>query len=229
MIRMQITAATANPAKLLELQALVGECATVVPLPANLQHLACSVAPDERGETIEEIAAAKAAGWSRVLAARQLDSLTIASDGGLLIPALGEAWDPRFTRRFAGDRASDTDRARYLLALTRHLTGDERSIAWREAVAIADQGALVGVWTASGAPGRLATTVRDDLLDRTPGFWIPSIWDVPESGFHRLAELTGEERAHLDDHWRRLQEPVRNALASFVQKPTSHNDRASAV
>jgi hypothetical protein len=186
-------------------------------------------APDEDGETIERIAISKAVGWSRVLAARERHSLTIASDGGLLIPALGEAWDPRRTRRFAGFSASDHDRCRRLLDLTRQLTGDERVIAWYEAVSIADQGQLVGVWSASGSPGRLAMTVRDDLLDRTPGFWIPSLWEVPEFGLRRLAELLDVERAGLDDHWRRLTGPVQSVFASFFQTVSSHNDRASSV
>lgn len=217
MTRHRITAATANPAKLRELQELVGEVATVIPLPPDLRDPAFADAPDEQGGTIDEIAAAKAAGWSHILAARALDSLTIATDGGLLIPALGEAWDPRRTRRFAGSAASDRGRCERLLDLTRHLTGDERAIAWQEAVVIADRGKLLGVWSASGSPGRLATTARDDLIDRTPGFWIPSLWEVPEFGFRRLAELDDRERARLDDHWRRLSGPVQDGLVSWFQ------------
>jgi inosine/xanthosine triphosphate pyrophosphatase family protein len=212
----RITAATGNPAKLRELQQLVGSLATVIPLPTAVRQPAVSEAVGEDGDTIEEIAAAKAVDWSGNLAARELDSLTIASDGGLLIPALGDAWDPRRTRRFAGEPASDVERSRRLLERTRHLTGEERAIAWREAVAIANQGELVGVWSASGAPGQLATTVRPDLLARTPGFWISALWEAPEFGFRRLSELSAGEWERIDDHWRRLREPVRNGLAYYL-------------
>jgi inosine/xanthosine triphosphate pyrophosphatase family protein len=177
MTRHQITAATANPAKLRELQQLVGEFATVIRLPADLRDPAVAGAPDEDGETVEQIARAKAVGWSRILSARALDSLTIASDGGLLIPALGDAWDPRFTRRFAGAAAADRDRCERLLDLTRRLTGDERAIAWQEAVAIADRGELVGVWSASGLPGRL---ILDSIALGSAGTWFP-----PPSGADR--------------------------------------------
>lgn len=225
MTPLRITAATTNPAKLRELQRVVGDMATVMPLPLDPTDPTLADVSAEAGATIEDIAAAKATRWSRALLERGVDSLTIASDGGLLIPALGDAWDPRRTRRFAGEAASDLERSANLLELTRHLTGELRAIAWREAIAIADQGTLVGVWCASGPPGRLASTVRPDLLERTAGFWIPALWEVPELGGRRLAELTETERERTDDHWTALRKPVRQALARLA----SHTNRPGAV
>lgn len=221
----RIIAATSNPAKLQELQRLTGELATVVPLSLNVNDPAWAEMDDETGTTIEEIAASKATGWSRLLAARGLDSLTIASDGGLEIPALGAAWDPRRTRRFAGEGATDLERSERLLNLASGLSDDERVISWREAVAIADQGRLLGVWSASGPPGRLARTLRADLLERAPGFWVPALWEVPAFSFRRLAELTREERDRLGDHWSMLREPVHAALTSHLRS-VSHSDDA---
>jgi inosine/xanthosine triphosphate pyrophosphatase family protein len=217
MIAVRLTAATANPAKLREIQRMAGDVATVVPLPLDPDDPAFAALSSERGASIEEIAVAKATGWSRALLERGLASLTIATDGGLLIPALGEAWDPRRTRRFAGDRASDLDRSGRLLALAADLTGPERRIAWVEAVAIADRGTLVGVWSASGRPGRLASTLRPDLLEQHPGFWVPALWEVPERDGRRLAELTDDERERLGDHWAALREPVREGLRTYLR------------
>jgi len=220
----KITAATTNPAKLLELRRLIGDLASVVPLPFVADDPAWTEPPDELGETIEKIAASKAAGWSRVLAARGLDSLTIASDGGLLIPTLGDAWDLRRTRRFAGEGASDRERSQCLLDLAIDLPDDERTISWQEAVAIADQGRLVGVWSASGATGRLARTLRPDLLEHAPGFWVPALWEVPAFNFRRLAELTPDERERLGDHWTELRASVRAGLARHLDS-LSHSDK----
>lgn len=209
----RITAATANPAKLRELERLVGPNMTVIPLPGDRSDPIFAGSSVEDGDTIEQIAAEKAVVWSRALLERGFDSLTIASDGGLLIPALGEAWDPRRTGRFAGEAASDLERSERLLDLTRHLNGEDRAIAWEESVALADRGLLVGVWSATGAPGRLASTVRADLLARTPGFWVPALWEVPELGGRRLAELTDAGREQYGNHWAALREPVRRGLS----------------
>ncbi len=211
-----ITAATTNPAKLQELQRLIGTLATVIPLPFAAGDPVFGEVGDESGDNFEEIAAAKAVTWSRLLASRGLDSLVIASDGGLHIPALGSAWNPLRTRRFAGEDASDLGRSRQLLDLARNLDGDDRRIWWRETVAIASQERLIGTRSASGASGLLARTVCADLLARTPGFWIPAVWECPEFNFRRLAELTSEEREQLCDHWSALREPVLALLSDYL-------------
>jgi hypothetical protein len=51
------------------------------------------------------------------------------------------------------------------------------------------------------------------LIEQQPGFWIPAVWLVPRFGNRPLAALTAAERRSIDDHWRKLQEPVRGALA----------------
>ena len=168
---------------------------------------------EEQGNSFEEIASEKAISLSRQLEAADRSSLTIASDGGLLIPGLQSSWNPLRTRRFAGDAASDLDRAYRLLKLAESLDESQREIGWREAVAIANYGQLVGVWSAESEPGQLAAAVDSGLFDRQPGFWIPAIWLAPQFGNRPLASLTTAERHSIDDHWRKLQEPVRSALA----------------
>jgi len=206
---LNIVAATRNQAKIVEFQRLVGHLATVVSVPVDFEFLAV----DERGSSLEAIASEKAVTLSRQLQAANRPSLTIASDGGLLIPRLGAAWNPLITRRFAGEAASDLERAELLLNMAKSLDGTQREIGWREAVAIANHGRLVEVWSAESEPGLLASRVDGALIERQPGFWIPAIWLVPRFGNRPLASLTAAERQSIDDHWSKLQEPVRGALA----------------
>ena len=70
--------------------------------------------PDERGDTHQDIANAKALDWSR-----SGSMLAIASDGGLVLPALGESWESRYTHRFAGPDATNAQRLERLMELMR--------------------------------------------------------------------------------------------------------------
>ncbi|GIS81414.1 MAG: hypothetical protein CM1200mP15_00460 [Dehalococcoidia bacterium] len=100
---------TGNPAK----QAMLAELVEGLPLnPVSPQDIGLDSNPDETAPSHEEVARDKAAQWS-------LDSglLTIASDGGLVIPSLGSKWESLFTHRFAGTSATDNDRADELLKL----------------------------------------------------------------------------------------------------------------
>src|SRR5215213_1438041 len=63
-------------------------------------------APEENGQTFQENAELKAKFWSN-----KLGAIAAASDGGLLIPALGRRWDALRTARAAGPGATDLERA----------------------------------------------------------------------------------------------------------------------
>jgi inosine/xanthosine triphosphate pyrophosphatase family protein len=207
-----LIAATRNEAKLAELRWLVGETARVSPLPRDIsiedQETRTALSEAEEGSSVEEVAGAKAVAWSRILPGE----LVIASDGGLLIPALGDAWDPARTRRFAGAEVTNYERARALLALASRLKGENRRISWREAVSIARDGELLGNWSAESEPGLLATDVDPDLVAAGRGFWIEAVWICPEAGGRRLARLNYEERARRVDHWSQLESPLRRFL-----------------
>jgi inosine/xanthosine triphosphate pyrophosphatase family protein len=208
----RLIAATHNEAKLAELRRLVGESAKVSPLPSDIsledQETRTALSEAEEGRSVEEIAAAKAVEWSRILPGE----LVIVSDGGLLIPALGDEWDPTRTRRFAGADATDYERAEALLALASSLKGKERQISWREAVAIAKDGKLLGNWSAESEPGLLATDVDSDLVAAGRGFWIEAVWMCPEAGGKHLARLNQKECARRVDHWSQLESPLRQFL-----------------
>lgn len=219
---MDIVAGTRNEAKIAELQRLVGDCARVVPPSADFQDFD----PPENGRSFEENAVIKALAWSRHLQDAGKASLVIASDGGLWIYSLN-GWDPLQTRRFAGPNATDLERAERLLDMAKTLEGRERMFWWEEAVAIANQGAIMGVWSAGSEQGFLATSVDPDLIDRQPGFWIPAIWLVPRKEMRPLATLSVAERRHVSSHWLRLREPVRLALVTFRESARFTSGQAS--
>ena len=118
--------------------------------PVTPAEWGVSAAPEEAGDSHEAIARAKAEEWSEVAGIP-----AIASDGGLLAPALGVHWESRYTRRFAGPAADDAERQRRLLELLRPYSGADRDAAFVEALAIAEAGRTVASWQVTGATGRI--------------------------------------------------------------------------
>ncbi len=196
-----IVAATANPDKLARIRLLIGRGIALRPLPPGV--VIDEPSPDgplaEPGEPLVRVAAAKARSASLSLAG----ALTIATDGGLVFPALGDRWHPGLTRRFAGPGATNHDRAVALLALADGLTGADRWIVWREAVAVAEEGRIVLTAVAESLPGFLVHDLTDP--DGDQGFWLQRLWRADrEPG---LPASTGEE------HWVRLA----GLIAPFVR------------
>jgi inosine/xanthosine triphosphate pyrophosphatase family protein len=200
----RVLLASGNPAKLAALRRAIGDAAIVDPLP--------EVSGGDEEEAEGDLAAIAAAKAERASLAAP-GEFVIATDGGLLVPALGARWNPRRTRRFAGPAATDRERAEALLALAAGLRGEERRIGWREALAVAHDGRIVARWTAEDTPGLLATDVDPAWVDGG-GFWVPAVWVCPEFGGRRLAELSAPERAARDDHWARLGRELRRFLAA---------------
>jgi inosine/xanthosine triphosphate pyrophosphatase family protein len=202
-----IIAATTNQAKIAELTRILDGVATVAALPRTVAPVSEPIGP-----TVEAIAAAKAVGYAKALGP---DVLVVATDGGLLVPGLGEAWDPCRTHRFAGEGATDAERAAKLLRLAENLDGANRRIAWREAVALARGGAILATWVAEGVAGELATNYDQVDLTAGNGFWLPALWRCPEYDGRRLNSLTVAERTARDDHWSRLGRELRHFFAGL--------------
>jgi inosine/xanthosine triphosphate pyrophosphatase family protein len=131
--------------------------------------------------------------------------LVIASDGGLVIPALGDNWESRFTHRFAGLDADDQERTRQLLEIMRPYQDNEREASWVEAVAIADRGQVLKAWELKGSTGIIQEDVGN--APQVPSFWVFSLWYFPAFG-KTYNELSPREKAAMDDHWTRLKELV---------------------
>ena len=212
----RILLATGNPAKQATLQWLLEDLPLETVTPGEL---GLTSVPDEEGETHQAIARQKAGAWSRAAS-----MLVIASDGGLIIPALGANWESRFTHRFAGADAGDRDRLRSLLELMRPYRGAEREASWIEAVAIADQGRVLTSWELTGATGLIADVSSKgpgENLAKDPaveGFWVFSVWRFPKFGKY-YNQLTEAERQSLDDHWTQLRVRVQRYFQKEFQHP----------
>lgn len=172
----------------------------VTPAEAGLDGV-----PEEEGDTHEAIARDKAAQWSAAAS-----MLAIASDGGLVIPALGPRWESRYTHRFAGPAADNGERLARLLELMRPYQGEDRRASWVEALAIAHSGRILASWELHGSAGYLDERPPDGPL---PEFWVFSVWRFPQFGA-TYNQLTTGQRESIGDHWGRLRRLVRRYLTS---------------
>ena len=181
--------------------------------PVTPAELGVRAQPDESGATHELIARAKAEEWSRVAGMPAM-----ASDGGLLVPALGANWESRHTRRFAGPAADDAERQRRLLELLAPYTGEDRRAAFVEGLAIAAGGQTAASWEVRGATGRIVATLAeagDATATGGDGFWVFPLWHFAEYG-RTYDRLTDAERAALGDHWATLRELVRKFVPGWA-------------
>ena len=174
-------------------------------------ELGVTADPDESGDTHEAIARAKAQEWSRVAGIP-----AIASDGGLLVPALGANWESRYTHRFAGPAADDAERQRRLIHLMEPFSGDQRRAGFVEALAIANGDSAAASWEVTGGSGLIVNSL-DQKGGETDGdgFWVFPLWYFPEFG-RTYDRLTETERASLGDHWETLRVHVQDFLRGWL-------------
>jgi inosine/xanthosine triphosphate pyrophosphatase family protein len=198
--------ATTNPAKLARLRRLIEGLAFRPISPADLPDAAPAIPED--GPDFAANAAQKAEAWSAAAGGM----LTLASDGGLEIPALGERWTALRTRRNAGPGADNAARIAHLLDLMRELRGDERRTYWHEAIALAGDGALLRTWTAQ-SDGGLNVEGEPILVD--DAFWTESIRYYPAAG-KLYRDLTDTELESLGSVWPRLRAEIQPYLANLA-------------
>jgi XTP/dITP diphosphohydrolase len=193
--------ATTNPAKLARLRWLLDGTPFALRAPADLALASPPTVPED-GADFAANAAQKALAWSAAAGGMA----TLASDGGMAIPALGSRWDALRTRRQAGPGASDRDRIDHLLRLMRGLHGEDRRAVWHEALALAADGVLLHTWTAQGDGGLIVEAAPPDSSD--DGFWTEQVRWYPAIG-KRSCECTEGEREQVNDVWPRLRPRVR--------------------
>ena len=205
-----ILLATTNPDKQQALRRLVED----LPLsPVTPSRMGLEINPEEEGETHLEVARQKAIQWSKAAS-----TLAIASDGGLVLPALGDLWDSLYTRRFAGEPADGPTRVKRLLELMRPYQGADRQASWVEALAVAHRGRVLVSWESRGATGVIAQE-PPETLPESSGFWVFSVWEFPQLG-KRYNQLSTAQRDALDDHWIKLRGLVQRYFNShFVTPP----------
>ncbi|MCE2465469.1 MAG: hypothetical protein J4G01_05245 [Dehalococcoidia bacterium] len=193
--------ATTNPHKLDKLRWLIKglpiECVT-----PSLLGIPPDTIPPELGASHEAIARSKAVEWSRIASLP-----AIATDGGLRIPALGDSWSSLTTGRFAGEGATNREKALALLEAMASFKGGERRATWVEALALAEEGRCVASWEVAGAEGVLLDELPSVVPDA--GFWVFPLWYIPMFG-KTYDQLGDGELAQIDDHWTQLRDRVRS-------------------
>jgi inosine/xanthosine triphosphate pyrophosphatase family protein len=200
-----ILLATTNLAKQAKLRWVLED------LPLSLhtpQEFGISVEVPEDAPTHQQIALRKAQAWSH-----QAEGVAIASDGGLMIPALGSEWSSLHTHRFAGPDADDLGRLDRLIKLLTSQTSGEQSAHLVEAVAVAWNGTTLAVWEATGASGILAPSYDPKRVD--PGFWAASILYF-QSHQKLYLDMSSEEQAEAGDAWGQLKPKIQDFFQRFL-------------
>jgi XTP/dITP diphosphohydrolase len=93
--------------------------------------------PEEVGKTFKENAILKA-----THAAKALQKIILADDSGLVVPSLGGA-PGVYSRRFAGDDATEAENRQKLLQVMADKTGDQRSAYFECCLAVASPEKLI--------------------------------------------------------------------------------------
>ena len=194
---------TMNPAKAERLRTAVNDWPFEILGPDDLPEPVES--PPERGSSHHDVAIGKAIAWSTATGL-----LTIASDGGLVIPVLGPAWDSLTTRRSAGDDVTDDGRLHRLMTMMEPYRGEDRRASWAEAVALARGQDVVASWKVEGPTGSLAERPSASRID---GFWAAALWYFPRFG-KAYTELSANELEAVGDPWTRLTDQIQQWLRS---------------
>ncbi len=188
----QLVCASANPHKVEEMQAILGDAVELLPRPDGVPDVV------EDADTLEGNARLKAAALA---AATGLPA--VADDTGLFVEALDGAPGVH-TARYAGDEATDADNRRQLLA---ELEGaDDRRAAFRTVAMV--------VWpdgrelSADGVCAGVITTVERGAT----GFGYDPVFAPADGGGLTFAEL-GPEAKHAMSHRGRAFRALLSALA----------------
>ena len=196
---MRLLIATHNRGKLIEYQELLAG----LPLDlCTLDDVGIREDVKENGKTFAENARIKAVEY-----ARQSRMLTLADDSGLQVDALGG--EPGvYSKRYAGDSASDADRNTFLLYKLRDVPAEARTARFRCAIAIADPDSKV--WETSG-------TCEGDILFEprgTNGFGYDPIFYFPKQ-HQTMAELPTADKNKIS-HRARAAEGARVILENII-------------
>ena len=196
-----VTAATANPKKLAEIEvifaAVVGPGVALSPRPPGLADV------DETGDTLEANAELKA-----VAVALAADGAAIADDTGLEVDALDGAPGVR-SARFAGDDATDADNVALLLHRLDGVAADRRTARFRTVICLARPG-RPPVFATGVCSGRIA-----DAPAGEGGFGYDPVF-VPDDGDGRsFAQMSATEK-HAISHRGRAMAAAADLLPAFL-------------
>lgn len=214
---MKLVLATGNPHKIKKLTWIFSEYYDeIVPQDSSIDI-------DEDGKTFRENAEKKAMEVSRLYKCP-----AAATDGGVLIPALGDNWNGLLTKRFIGrNDATDTDRIEALIDMMKDKVGNDRAIVWNEAIALADNGRLLFSAQVEGDHGMVQTGYNPEQYQK--GIWQCTVTCYPQFGGKNYFELNDEEREYSEISWHRLKQAVDEYFAAHRTNPTDATVRAPAT
>jgi XTP/dITP diphosphohydrolase len=187
--------ASSNPGKLAEYRALAAASAQSLAIELELlPGFGSQPEFEESAPTFAENAAGKALHYSR----RQ-GGLVFADDSGLVAPALGGAPGVH-SARYAGPRATNSQRIEKLLGEMRGLSGNDRAAHFVCAVALAKQGRALAIVTDCVNGEILGAPRGSGGFGYDPVFYFPALQKT-------FAELTAEEKnqhSHRGKAFRKL-------------------------
>jgi inosine/xanthosine triphosphate pyrophosphatase family protein len=200
----KIILATKNPHKKEKLRWIVdGYFSAIEDMPSELEV-------EENSDSFEGNAQIKA-----LAAAQKNNSYAIATDGGVLIPSLGSNWNGLLTRRFAGgENISDFERIDYLLEVMKDKKGQDRTIIWKESIAIADPKRIIFSTEVDGDTAILQEKYNPQQYKE--GIWLCTLCSYPQFGGKNFFELSEEERKYGEISWWKLREKTREFLSCYL-------------
>lgn len=206
---MRLLIATHNRGKLIEYQELFAGLALDL---VTLDDVGIREDVEENGHTFAENARLKALAY-----AKQGGLLTLADDSGLEVDALN-AEPGVYSKRYAGESATDAERNQFLLDKLRRVPREQRTARFRCAIAIARPDGEV--WETNGTcEGEILFAPRG-----THGFGYDPVFLFPALG-RTMAELSTEEKNRVS-HRARAAEGAKAILERMIAaSPTVIRDK----
>jgi inosine/xanthosine triphosphate pyrophosphatase family protein len=152
------------------------------------------------------------AGKKAIEISKKTNFLTLASDGGVTIPALGEKWDFLRSQRMVGEEKSDLEKSKTLLEMMKDLEGEERKIENYLALAVAKNGKLL--WSDEKVTERgyvLEHLVDEDIPEYR---WLGHLWYYREFG-KVFNKLDAKELKQVREQAKELKENLQKFLRSL--------------
>ena len=176
---------------------------------SQVEALKSDIDIEETGNSFGENAQLKA-----LTVAQREKSYAIATDGGVSIPSLGSNWNALLTKRFAGkEDINDFDRINALLEIMKDKKGEERTVTWKEALAIASPEGIIFSAEADGDTGLLQETYN--FKQYKEGIWLCTLWSYPQFGGKNFFELDEKEKKYGEISWWRLKYKTRSFLSHY--------------
>lgn len=198
---MELVVATKNKKKLGEIKEILrGSNLNIV----SLEEYPNSPRIIENGKTFKENAIKKA-----VKVAHFTKKLTLGEDSGLCVYALGGR-PGIYSSRFSGKNKSDAQNNLKLLKLLEGLPSSKRKAYYACAVALADEGGLVGV-----VEGRCSGVIGFELKG-TSGFGYDPLFLIPK--YKKTFAQLGEKIKHKMSHRYHALEKAKKVILKYIEK-----------